>query len=159
MTSGTGKGTVTGPGINCPPDCVQVFPLPSGVSLKVHPGKRSNFAHWGGACRGKKGCSISMSADRTVNAKFKGPLLTRLRLRAPDPNVAAGATTPLKVKARPCKGRRHDGSGSCGEASGSRRSGSAATAWPCFIPAFAAGIGSASGSAPTSATGRASRET
>jgi len=106
--SGTGKGTVTGPGINCPPDCVQVFPLPSGVSLKVHPGKRSNFAHWGGACRGKKSCSISMSADRTVNAKFKGPLLTRLRLRAPDRSVAAGATTPLKVKARPCKGRRHD---------------------------------------------------
>jgi glucose/arabinose dehydrogenase len=107
-SSGTGKGTVTGPGIDCPPDCSQVFPLPSSVSLKSHPGKHSNFAGWGGACGGKKDCSISMSADRTVNAKFKGPLITRLRLRAPDRTVADGASALLKVKAKPCDGRRHD---------------------------------------------------
>jgi hypothetical protein len=106
--TGTGKGTVTGPGISCPPDCTQVFPLPSTVSLKAHPGKRSNFARWGGACHGEKSCSISMAADRTVNAKFKGRLVTHLRLRAPDRRVAAGTEALLKVKARPCKGRRHD---------------------------------------------------
>jgi hypothetical protein len=105
---GTGTGTVTGPGISCPPDCSQVFPLPSTVSLKAHPGKRSNFARWGGACAGKKGCSVTMSADRTVKAKFKGPLATHLRLRAPDRNVASGASALLAVKAKPCKGRRHD---------------------------------------------------
>jgi hypothetical protein len=43
-----------------------------------------------------------------VNAKFKGPLATHLRLRAPDRSVAAGAEALLKVKARPCRGRRHD---------------------------------------------------
>ena len=106
--SGTGKGRVTGPGIDCPPDCTQVFPLPTQVNLKSHPGKRSNFARWGGACHGKKACSVSMGADRTVNAKFKGPLITRLRLRAPDRSVPSGTEALLKVKARPCSGRRHD---------------------------------------------------
>ena len=106
--TGRGKGKVTGSGINCPPDCSEVFPLPEKVTLKARPGRRSNFARWGGACSGKKGCSVSMGADRNVTARFKGALLTRLRLRAPDRSVAAGAEALLKVKAAPCKGRRHD---------------------------------------------------
>ena len=105
---GKGKGTVTGPGIACPPDCTEVFPLPQTVKLKAHPGKRASFSRWRSACTGKHDCTVSMNADRTVVAKFKGPLRTHLRLRAAHRRVAGGSRALLRVKAKPCKGRRHD---------------------------------------------------
>ncbi len=105
---GNGKGTVSGPGIDCPPDCTEVFPLPQTVKLKAHPGKHANFVRWEGACSGKHDCSVSMNADRNVVARFKGPLPTHLRLRAADRTVPGGSRALLRVKARPCKGRRHD---------------------------------------------------
>ena len=106
-----GRGTVTGPGIDCPPDCIQVFPQPQTVVLRAHPRKRSNFARWHRACWGRAGrmtCLVTMNENRRVLARFRGPLPTRVRLTAADATVPVGARALLRVKAKPCKGRHHD---------------------------------------------------
>ena len=108
IRKGHGKGRVTGPGIDCPGDCTQVFPQPTTVKLRARPGKRSNFARWRRACHGKRKCTVTMNADRTVVAKFKGPLATHLGLHAAHARVPKGARATLRVRARPCKGRRGD---------------------------------------------------
>ena len=102
-----GQGVVTGPGIKCPPDCTEVFPLVERVALKASPRKRDSFSRWRRACTGKKGCSVLMNVDRNVAARFAGPLKTRVKLSAADLSVS-GARASLRVKARPCAGRRND---------------------------------------------------
>jgi len=103
-----GHGVVKGPGIKCPPDCTQVFPLPERVVLKASPRRRASFSRWRRACSGKGRCSVIMNVDRRVGARFRGPLKTLVKLTAADRRVAAGARASLRVKARPCKGRRGD---------------------------------------------------
>jgi Glucose / Sorbosone dehydrogenase len=102
-----GRGRVTGPGIECPGDCVEVYPQARTVVLRAHP-KRSAFARWGRDCSGKRRCSVLMNADRNVVARFRGRLHTHLRLTVASRRVPAGEKALLKVKAKPCKGRRHD---------------------------------------------------
>jgi len=103
-----GPGRVTGAGIKCPPDCSEVFPLPDRVVLKAHPRRRSNFGGWRQACSGKGRCAVYMTMDRQVAARFQGLLRTRVALTAADHSVPAGSRASLRVKAKPCKGRRHD---------------------------------------------------
>jgi glucose/arabinose dehydrogenase len=105
---GPGRGTITGPGIDCPGDCLQVFPQPQTVVLRKHPGKHTRFSGWLDACSGHRGCSVAMTADRNVVAKFGGRLRTRLRLTVADRSLSHRGNALLRVKARPCKGRRHD---------------------------------------------------
>nr|MDQ2935513.1 PQQ-dependent sugar dehydrogenase [Chloroflexota bacterium] len=105
---GRGRGTVVGPGISCPPDCTQVFPQPQTVVLGKHPGKHSSFSGWHRACSGHRGCSVAMTADRNVVAKFSGRLRTHVVMAAFHSVVPDGARALLRAKARPCKGRRHD---------------------------------------------------
>jgi glucose/arabinose dehydrogenase len=105
---GPGRGTVTGPGIDCPGDCIQVFPQPQTVMLRKHPSKHSSFSGWHRACSGHRGCSVAMTADRNVVAKFSGRLPTHVVLAAFHSVVPRGARALLRVKAKPCKGRRHD---------------------------------------------------
>lgn len=103
-----GRGTVSGPGINCPPDCTEVFPKADKVVLKAKGRGRSNFTGWRRACSGKGRCSVSMTENRRVLARFKGPLRTRVRLTVADSSVPDGESASLRVKVSPCKGRRHD---------------------------------------------------
>jgi glucose/arabinose dehydrogenase len=105
---GSGHGKVTGPGIRCPRDCTEVFSQPVNVKLKKHAGKRSRFLGWHRACSGHRPCSVEMSQDRHVVARFAGPLRTRLRLTTADSVVPRGDKALLRVRAKPCKGRRHD---------------------------------------------------
>jgi glucose/arabinose dehydrogenase len=105
---GLGTGTVHGPGIDCPGDCVQVYPQPTNVVLTARVGKHSRFSGWRRACSGKRACHLQMSADRDVVARFDGGIRTRLRLSAARTGVPAGARASLRVKALPCKGRRHE---------------------------------------------------
>lgn len=105
---GRGRGRVTGPGIRCPGDCTQVFPQPRTVRLRKHAGRRSRFKGWHRACSGHRGCAVSMTRDRRVVAKFRGPLRTRLRLTVADHRVPRGSRALLRVRAKPCRGRRHD---------------------------------------------------
>ena len=103
-----GRGRVTGPGIDCPGDCVEIYPQPRTVVLRAHPRRRAAFAGWGQDCSGRRRCSISMNVDRNVLARFSGRLRTHLRLTVARRHLPAGDRALLKVKAKPCKGRRHD---------------------------------------------------
>ncbi len=69
---GTGSGTVTSSpsGINCGSACSANFPVNSSVTLTATPAAGSTFAGWGGSCTGVGGCTLSMTASRTVTVVF-----------------------------------------------------------------------------------------
>jgi hypothetical protein len=77
---------VTGPGVSCPRDCSNSYAGGSAVTLTAHPARGSRFAGWSGACRGRGKCSLTLSADRSVSARFT---------RVPPPNTRI---TRLRVK-------------------------------------------------------------
>jgi hypothetical protein len=105
---GKGHGRITGPGISCPGDCTEIFPAPVTAVLTAHPSRRSTFSRWRRDCSGRGSCSVAMTADRNVAARFKGPLHTHVRLTAARHRLPQGARASLRAKARPCKGRRRD---------------------------------------------------
>lgn len=82
--AGNGSGTITGPGINCGPDCSESYASGTTVTLQASPGSGSNFASWGGACSGNGACTITISAATSVTATFtqatsQGPGITVTR--------------------------------------------------------------------------------
>ena len=63
-------GTVTGPGINCPPTCGNTYNPGQQVTLTAVP-DGDQFLFWGGACAGTKPtCRLTMNGDRSVQASF-----------------------------------------------------------------------------------------
>jgi hypothetical protein len=66
-----GTGTVTGPGISCPPTCQVTVNPGTSITLAQTPGQFYAFGGWGGACGGTGTCVVTMDADRTVTAAFK----------------------------------------------------------------------------------------
>ncbi|MCR4279398.1 MAG: hypothetical protein NUV78_01530 [Candidatus Zambryskibacteria bacterium] len=68
--SGTGSGTVSGPGISCGSDCSQSFNSGTSVALTASPSSGSTFAGWSGACSGTGSCNVSMTANKSVTATF-----------------------------------------------------------------------------------------
>jgi hypothetical protein len=68
--STTGKGTVTGAAISCPPTCSHSYTTGSVASLTAKPSAGSKFAGWSGACSGTGACQVTLSADRQVGARF-----------------------------------------------------------------------------------------
>jgi endoglucanase len=71
--SGQGAGTVTSSpaGINCGATCVATYSNGANVTLTATPNSGSRFQGWSGACSGKGACLVSMTANRTVNARFR----------------------------------------------------------------------------------------
>jgi endoglucanase len=71
--SGQGTGTVTSSpaGINCGATCVATYDNGTTVTLTPTPNPGSRFQGWSGACSGKGSCLVSMTANRTVNARFR----------------------------------------------------------------------------------------
>lgn len=74
--AGTGSGTVTSGGINCPGTCsVTVFDG-TAITLTEAPasaaaGSQNIFSSWGGACSGGLStCMVTVDAAKTVNATF-----------------------------------------------------------------------------------------
>ena len=73
--SGTGDGSVAGGGINCPGTCSALVNYGTTVTLAAAPSMAdataSRFTGWSGSgCGGIGGCSITMTANATVNAAF-----------------------------------------------------------------------------------------
>jgi hypothetical protein len=68
--SPSGNGSVSGLGIACPGDCSQSYTTGTVVALVATPALGSMFTGWGGACSGTGGCSVTMSAARSVTASF-----------------------------------------------------------------------------------------
>ena len=79
--NGSGNGTVTSSpsGINCGNTCRADFPTGDTVRLTADPGGGSNFVEWTGACSGSGSCTVTMSTDQTVSARFDpAPQFVRL---------------------------------------------------------------------------------
>ncbi|QWV94814.1 S8 family serine peptidase [Geomonas oryzisoli] len=73
-----GSGTVQfSPGVSCTGSCLQVYDFGTDVTLTAVPAVGSVFAGWAGACSGVSVCTLPMTADRLVFAKFQpaGPEL------------------------------------------------------------------------------------
>jgi len=68
--SGSGSGTVTGPGINCGTDCSESYTAGTNVTLTATPASGSYFAGWSGDCSGTGSCTLTMNSNKSVTATF-----------------------------------------------------------------------------------------
>jgi hypothetical protein len=97
LKTGTGDGRVESApgGLACGPSCRASFPLNTTVVLSATPAPGSVFAGWEGEnCTGAETCTLSMTAARTVTARFETP-------QAPRPGLALYddfATTALDAR-------------------------------------------------------------
>ncbi|MFN3477492.1 MAG: choice-of-anchor Q domain-containing protein, partial [Candidatus Methylomirabilales bacterium] len=74
-----GKGTVTGPGIDCrmnptrdPDGCTEAYPSGTEVTLMATPDSEFRFVRWRGACAEQGNpCSLTMDGDKSVTAIFR----------------------------------------------------------------------------------------
>ena len=71
--SGSGTGTVTSTpaGINCGSTCSALFDHNQVVTLTPSATAGSEFVAWSGACTGSGTCEVTMSAAKSVDAKFE----------------------------------------------------------------------------------------
>jgi hypothetical protein len=68
--AGTGVGTVTGTGINCPGTCSVSNLYGTMLTLTGSPAVESSFAGWSGACTGTGTCQVTFDAAKNVTANF-----------------------------------------------------------------------------------------
>jgi hypothetical protein len=69
--TGSGSGTVTATGINCPGTCSHSYTTGAMVTLTATPASGSAFSDWsGGGCSGTGSCTVTMSSDQSVIATF-----------------------------------------------------------------------------------------
>jgi hypothetical protein len=77
--SGTGTGTVTGPGITCGADCSENYIVGTTTVIFATPTVGSTFTGWsGGGCSGTSSCSVTMSQAQNVTATFTVQIFTLL---------------------------------------------------------------------------------
>jgi uncharacterized repeat protein (TIGR02543 family) len=70
---GSGRGRVTSApgGIDCGGDCVERYPQGTQVVLTATPAPGHTFAGWtGGGCTGTAPCTVTLTANTTVTARF-----------------------------------------------------------------------------------------
>lgn len=72
--TGPGAGQVisSDTGIVCDPDCTEVYPGGTQVTLTATPANGSTFDGWSGDCAGSGSCTLTLNATRTVTAQFGG---------------------------------------------------------------------------------------
>lgn len=68
--SGSGSGRVSGPGIDCGFDCNETYSGGTLVTLSAQPDFGYIFTGWSGDCMGSGTCSVTMDANKNVNALF-----------------------------------------------------------------------------------------
>jgi hypothetical protein len=112
-SSGTGQGTISGPGISCGATCLAVYDSGTVVSLSASAATGSTFGGWsGGGCSGTGPCTVTMNENTTITANFKtgadnnavyatfgsnglykwdGAAWSRLNTKIPDSMVASGS--------------------------------------------------------------------
>ena len=89
--AGTGSGTVSGPGINCPGVCSASFSSGTVANLAGTPDAGSFLARWD-VCSGTSDCAVTMNADVTVTTTFDLTLV----FFSPPTNFPVG-TAPSSV--------------------------------------------------------------
>ena len=85
VPAGTGAGTVTSTpsGINCGSTCNASFQQGTQITLTAVAASGSTFAGWsGGGCSGDQSCSVTITANTTVNASFVADAAANLTLVA-----------------------------------------------------------------------------
>ena len=79
---GSGAGSITGTGINCPGDCEETIEKDVEVTLTETPGENSKFVKWTGDCSGSEStCKVTMSKARTVTAEFESTVVPGVKLK------------------------------------------------------------------------------
>ncbi len=73
--AGTGRGGVTGTGINCGTDCTETVGYGTTITLtataSMTNATRSKFTGWGGACSGIGTCTVTITSATSVSATFE----------------------------------------------------------------------------------------
>ena len=67
---GSGVGSASGGGLDCPGVCGGDFASGTQVTLTATPAAGSTFAGWSGACSGTGSCTVTLSEDQAVMATF-----------------------------------------------------------------------------------------
>lgn len=99
--TGTGTGLVTSSdtGIVCDPDCTEVYPAGTSVTLTATPANGSTFIGWSGDCSNTGSCTLTLSATRTVAAQFD--LVTT---PPPGPSTLSSSPNPASLGSSPVGG-------------------------------------------------------
>jgi YVTN family beta-propeller protein len=143
---GTGSGTVTGPGIDCPGDCTQLYAAGGVASLAAAPAASSTFTGWGGACSGTGACEVTMDAARAVSASFTLKTYTVAPSAGPGGSISPatpqtvthGATTSFTVT--PNAGYEIASVAGCGGALAGNSYTTAVITAPCTVTATFAAV-------------------
>jgi CSLREA domain-containing protein len=101
-TSGTGSGTVTGSGIDCGgaghTDCSEPVADGTTIALSATSAAGSSFITFtGGGCGAASPCTVTMNADKTVDAKFNQlppNSIVAVTSGSPVPPIFTAPTTP-----------------------------------------------------------------
>ncbi|MET0553423.1 MAG: ELWxxDGT repeat protein [Vicinamibacteria bacterium] len=99
---GLGSVSIDPPGITCaggpstiPIGCVETYPHGTVVTLTPHPEPNSAFEGWAGeGCSGTGACTITLSAHRSVTARFVGPRPFRLEVWGEEGGQGTIVLTP-----------------------------------------------------------------
>jgi hypothetical protein len=76
-TTGSGSVTSVPAGISCGSTCSAHFPSGTSVKLTAVPAGGAAFSGWSGACSGTAAtCTVAMSADKSVSARFTSSTMT-----------------------------------------------------------------------------------
>src|SRR5436189_234356 len=76
--SGPGSVIRTAAGISFGSDCNENCTSGTSVTLTAAPASGSVFSGWGGACAGTGGCTVAMSAAKSVTATFTANSLPKI---------------------------------------------------------------------------------
>lgn len=90
--TGNGGGTVTAPGISCPPDCTETYPAGASFDVSSAPAGGSVFAGFAGPCNGLA-CHLTMRRSELLSAVFNST------------NTVGGDNRAPKVKIKGPHGR------------------------------------------------------
>ena len=71
VATGGGKVTSQPVGVDCPVDCLQLFPTGTSLILSPAPSEGWSFQGWGGGCSGLGSCDVLMDEDTSVAATFE----------------------------------------------------------------------------------------
>ena len=112
--TGTGSGTVTSTpaGIACGATCTKQFTAGTSVTLKSAAAAGSKFTGWSGDCSGTGSCSLTMSVNNAVTARFakvltcKVPRLTGLTLKKARARLAKAHCRLGKVRKKASRPRK-----------------------------------------------------
>ncbi len=85
-----GRGTITGPGINCPPTCTANVDQGAQIRLTANPALKHRFDSWALACAGQDStCDLTINANTQVSANF-----TRIVIATVDCSPPGSVTVP-----------------------------------------------------------------